>query len=152
MANHVRPNWTTTHLIQKSLQYSHYSFLSVGCTDGIATTGGNANGACCHFPFIYKGLVYWKCTSRDAETNWCSVSKVFEIEKKWGFCLQIDNLLVAITFFCNYLPCDLQMNGTMVGAGVIRFQPSYPGLQTKKTRCVSRVLTLRQQNIYIADF
>ncbi|KAK2566034.1 Matrix metalloproteinase-9 [Acropora cervicornis] len=50
-------------------------------------TGGNANGACCHFPFIYKGLVYWKCSSQDAETNWCSVSKVFDIEKKWGFCL-----------------------------------------------------------------
>ena len=25
---------------------------------------------------------------------------------------QVDSLLVNIAFFCNYLPCDLQMNGT----------------------------------------
>ena len=33
---------------------------------------------------------------------------------------QVDSLFVNIAFFCNYLPCDLQMNGTIVGACVIR--------------------------------
>ncbi|XP_068692933.1 uncharacterized protein [Montipora foliosa] len=61
-------------------------YLQAGCTNGVSTFGGNANGACCKFPFIYKGAVYWKCTDQDAETKWCSVTEVFEIEKKWGFC------------------------------------------------------------------
>lgn len=56
------------------------------CKNGVSTVGGNAQGACCNFPFIYQGAVYWACTDQDAVKKWCSTTKVFEIEKKWGFC------------------------------------------------------------------
>ena len=61
-------------------------FLSV-CKDGLRTVGGNAEGACCNLPFIYKGTVYWACTTQDSVKRWCSVNKVFELDKKWGFCV-----------------------------------------------------------------
>lgn len=51
------------------------------------TVGGSAQGACCNFPFIYKGAVYWTCTTKDSVKHWCSTTKVFDIEKKWGFCV-----------------------------------------------------------------
>ncbi|XP_029196202.2 LOW QUALITY PROTEIN: uncharacterized protein LOC114961605 [Acropora millepora] len=51
------------------------------------TVGGSAQGACCNFPFIYKGAVYWTCTTKDSVKHWCSTTKVFDVEKKWGFCV-----------------------------------------------------------------
>ena len=57
-----------------------------GCKDGVTTVGGNALGACCKFPFIYKGTVHWRCTDQEANKKWCSVTKVFDFDRKWGYC------------------------------------------------------------------
>ncbi|KAL9988897.1 hypothetical protein ACROYT_G003389, partial [Oculina patagonica] len=64
----------------------HQDISSQVCKDGAATVGGNARGACCKFPFIYKGTVYWRCTAQDADKKWCSVTKVFNLDRKWGYC------------------------------------------------------------------
>ncbi|CAH3033992.1 unnamed protein product, partial [Pocillopora meandrina] len=56
------------------------------CKNGAITFGGNAKGACCNFPFIYDGAVYWRCTNQNADKKWCSVTKVFELDRKWGYC------------------------------------------------------------------
>ncbi|XP_020630154.1 uncharacterized protein LOC110067192 isoform X2 [Orbicella faveolata] len=56
------------------------------CKTGVTTVGGNAQGACCKFPFIYKGAVYWRCTAQNEVRRWCSVTKVFELDRRWGYC------------------------------------------------------------------
>lgn len=58
----------------------------LGCKDSVPTIGGNADGACCTFPYIYKGVAYWTCTNKNASKEWCSVTEVFEIDRKWGYC------------------------------------------------------------------
>ncbi|KAJ7334531.1 hypothetical protein OS493_014855 [Desmophyllum pertusum] len=63
-----------------------------GCKDGVTTVGGNALGACCKFPFIYKGTVHWRCTDQEANKKWCSVTKVFDLDKKWGYCTCVGGL------------------------------------------------------------
>ena len=60
-------------------------FLS-DCKNSVATVGGNAHGACCKFPFIYKGAVYWRCTAQNAVKKWCSITKVFALDRRWGYC------------------------------------------------------------------
>jgi len=48
----------------------------------IPTTGGTAEGACCKFPFTYKGNTYKRCTPVDYGRNWCYTTK----PDKWGHC------------------------------------------------------------------
>merc|ERR1712061_619890 len=44
-------------------------------TSECATTGGNAEGAACHFPFSYKGVQYNECTDVDySGVFWCNTS------------------------------------------------------------------------------
>ncbi|XP_068731030.1 uncharacterized protein [Montipora capricornis] len=62
------------------------NLVAIDCKYGRSTTGGNAQGACCNFPFIYKGAVYWTCTTKDSIKHWCSTTKEFEVGNKWGFC------------------------------------------------------------------
>lgn len=68
--------------IKQPIQYSSPQ----ACKNGVATVGGNAHGACCKFPFIYKGAVYWRCTAQNAVKKWCSVTKVFALDRRWGYC------------------------------------------------------------------
>ena len=63
-----------------------FNVCVLDCKDGVTTVGGNAQGACCMFPFIYKGVAYWTCTAQNASRKWCSVTKVYELERKWGYC------------------------------------------------------------------
>ena len=52
------------------------------------TTGGNANGAVCVFPFVYKGYSYYQCTvvgHRDA-LFWCATTNNYDVDQKWGNC------------------------------------------------------------------
>lgn len=55
------------------------------CTQ--ATYEGNANGACCYFPFIYGGKVYNNCTIVDWDSYWCSTTSSFDNDGMWGVCL-----------------------------------------------------------------
>ncbi|XP_066927214.1 lysyl oxidase homolog 2B-like [Clytia hemisphaerica] len=53
--------------------------------------GGTADGACCKFPFIYKGKEYRSCTTKGTEKfkkqfQWCSVTTDYDKDKMWGLC------------------------------------------------------------------
>lgn len=49
---------------------------------------GNADGARCKFPFIFKNREYYSCTTsgRKDGLEWCSTTTNFDKDKKWGFC------------------------------------------------------------------
>ncbi|XP_028648308.1 uncharacterized protein LOC114644336 [Erpetoichthys calabaricus] len=52
------------------------------------TTGGNANGAPCAFPFTYKGKPYKHCITYDENRQlpWCSTTRNYDEDKLWGYC------------------------------------------------------------------
>jgi len=52
-----------------------------GCT---ATTGGNAGGACCSFPFKRGGVSYTSCAMEGHHRPWCYTDKE---KSKWGNCV-----------------------------------------------------------------
>ena len=53
----------------------------------IPTFGGNANGAPCHFPFLYKGKTYTTCTDAGVGSKfWCSTTPNYDEDKIWGKC------------------------------------------------------------------
>ena len=53
----------------------------------ISTTGGNANGANCTFPFQYKGKQYSACTRADHTKLWCATTSNYAADDKWGDCV-----------------------------------------------------------------
>ena len=54
----------------------------------VATRGGNAEGASCTFPFVYKGITYESCTTVELGRFWCSIDPVFRPAQggRWGNC------------------------------------------------------------------
>lgn len=54
----------------------------------MSTIGGNAEGAPCVFPFIFLGKSYDECTTsgRNDGKLWCSATKSYDEDRKWGFC------------------------------------------------------------------
>eukprot|EP00794_Sanderia_malayensis_P017044 gene17044-18759_t len=52
----------------------------------IYTTGGNANGAPCVFPFVYRGRNYTSCTRAGHTRQWCATTKNYPADGKWGNC------------------------------------------------------------------
>lgn len=56
----------------------------LACGSRIPTTGGNANGACCFFPFYYNGVRYNTCASEDHDKDWCYTDAN---RSKWGECV-----------------------------------------------------------------
>lgn len=58
------------------------------------TTGGTGEGACCSFPFIFRGVKHNECTTYRSPTEpteqpmeagvpWCYTN---EAKTKWGYC------------------------------------------------------------------
>uniref|UniRef100_A0A8C6TZU1 Matrix metalloproteinase-9 n=1 Tax=Neogobius melanostomus TaxID=47308 RepID=A0A8C6TZU1_9GOBI len=54
----------------------------------VKTSYGNADGALCHFPFIFEGKPYSTCTTDGRTDNlpWCGTTADFDKDKKYGFC------------------------------------------------------------------
>lgn len=50
------------------------------------TTGGNSNGAKCHFPFVYNGDTYHECTSVGRNSTWCSTTGNYDKDRRYGYC------------------------------------------------------------------
>ena len=50
------------------------------------TTGGNANGGSCQFPFVYKETLYYQCVSLDHKRPWCATTYNFDQDQTWGNC------------------------------------------------------------------
>ena len=57
----------------------------------VRSYGGNGGGACCVFPFIYKGKYYNECTLEDVPDRmndpWCSVTSNYDRDRKRGLCV-----------------------------------------------------------------
>ncbi|XP_028391095.1 lysyl oxidase homolog 3A-like [Dendronephthya gigantea] len=72
--------------------YDRGSFIRVRdcgydyCTSGLRSHGGNANRACCVFPFRFRGVWYNTCTKTSLDKYWCSTTTIFEDDYKWGLC------------------------------------------------------------------
>ncbi|XP_055057931.1 epididymal sperm-binding protein 1 [Misgurnus anguillicaudatus] len=58
----------------------------------IYTTGGNANGRPCHFPFLYKNIWYADCTKVDSDILWCAVEPDYSSKGLWGYCKTYDRI------------------------------------------------------------
>ena len=56
------------------------SYLSV------YTTGGNANGAPCVFPFLYRGSNITRCIRTGHIRYWCGTTNNYDTDNKWGDC------------------------------------------------------------------
>ena len=69
--------------------FTHFSLFSetssVRC--GVETNGGNGENFCCVFPFNYRGVDYFRCTTTDAEEPWCSVTRNYDRDGLWGNCV-----------------------------------------------------------------
>ena len=50
------------------------------------TTGGNANGAMCTFPFTYNSVAYYECTTIDRDQLWCATTSNYNVGGVWGYC------------------------------------------------------------------
>lgn len=58
--------------------------MFLGCH---VTHGGNADGACCHFPFIYRDIVYDRCTKSGRDNKiWCATTVDYNRDHQWGYC------------------------------------------------------------------
>lgn len=53
------------------------------------TINGNADGEECFFPFTYKGVKYWGCTSVDHPRPWCPTTEDYNRDQRWGECLHL---------------------------------------------------------------
>ncbi|KAH0619378.1 hypothetical protein JD844_019427 [Phrynosoma platyrhinos] len=54
----------------------------------VKTYYGNANGASCHFPFVFEGQSYSTCTTagRQDGLTWCATTANYDQDKTYGFC------------------------------------------------------------------
>lgn len=67
-----------------ALRQTHSSPASTA----VKTLYGNAEGALCHFPFIFDGKSYTTCTTEGRTDNlpWCATTANYGRDKKYGFC------------------------------------------------------------------
>lgn len=56
------------------------------CPTCFLSYGGNSNGNCCHFPFIYGRKIYMTCTTQDDTRPWCATTYNYDSDKQWGYC------------------------------------------------------------------
>jgi hypothetical protein len=56
----------------------------------VFTTGGNANGKPCRFPFKYNSIDHYQCTYEDAQNfnnkKWCRTNEDTAATLEWGNC------------------------------------------------------------------
>ena len=65
-----------------------FSVSTEDCESGVDTYGGNAKGACCHFPFKYKGKLYNSCTTGKDGHRWCGTTPDHDRDGKFGICYE----------------------------------------------------------------
>ena len=89
-----------------------YHTLSISAT---ATTGGNAGGASCVFPFTYNGVSYTTCIiAYNGNTSWCATTNNYPSDQRWGNCRKSHMRSALKTESC----CDtnLIVNGSTGGS------------------------------------
>ena len=60
------------------------------CVGSVITTGGNANGKACRFPFKYNDIIHYQCIYEDYEyfnnNKWCRTNADTAPILEWGNC------------------------------------------------------------------
>ncbi|XP_076015460.1 matrix metalloproteinase-9 [Genypterus blacodes] len=74
--------------VQGDAHFDDDEFWTLGTGPAVKTSFGNADGAMCHFPFIFEGESYNSCTTDGRTDNlpWCATTADFSRDKKYGFC------------------------------------------------------------------
>uniref|UniRef100_UPI003AABC951 uncharacterized protein znf335 n=1 Tax=Centroberyx gerrardi TaxID=166262 RepID=UPI003AABC951 len=74
--------------MQGDAHFDDDEFWTLGKGPVVKTRYGNAEGALCHFPFMFEGKSYSSCTTDGRTDNlpWCSTTADFGKDKKFGFC------------------------------------------------------------------
>ncbi|KAG8446572.1 hypothetical protein GDO86_014140 [Hymenochirus boettgeri] len=74
--------------MQGDAHFDDDEFWTLGTGTVVKSRYGNAEGALCHFPFIFDGQSYSSCTSvgRSDGIPWCSTTANYDKDKKYGFC------------------------------------------------------------------
>ncbi|XP_023795561.1 matrix metalloproteinase-9 [Cyanistes caeruleus] len=74
--------------IQGDAHFDDDEFWTLGTGLVVKTRHGNANGAECHFPFIFEGRSYSRCTTEGRKDGlpWCATTSNYDQDKKYGFC------------------------------------------------------------------
>ncbi|NXP31998.1 MMP9 protein, partial [Leiothrix lutea] len=74
--------------IQGDAHFDDDEFWTLGTGLVVKTRHGNANGAECHFPFIFEGRSYSQCTTEGRKDGlpWCATTSNYDRDKKYGFC------------------------------------------------------------------
>lgn len=74
--------------LQGDAHFDDDEFWTLGKGPVVKTRYGNADGALCHFPFIFDGKSYSTCTTEGRSDNlpWCATTADFDQDKKYGFC------------------------------------------------------------------
>ncbi len=72
------------------------------------TTGGNANGAKCVFPFLYKSQKYYSCTTQDRNKAWCSTTIIYVGTYGYcqGLCIHVVILPNGLWLWCSMMLCE----------------------------------------------
>uniref|UniRef100_A0A8C3JB46 Matrix metallopeptidase 9 n=1 Tax=Calidris pygmaea TaxID=425635 RepID=A0A8C3JB46_9CHAR len=74
--------------IQGDAHFDDDEFWTLGTGIVVKTRHGNANGADCHFPFVFEGQSYSRCITegRTDGLPWCATTASYDRDKKYGFC------------------------------------------------------------------
>lgn len=74
--------------LQGDAHFDDDEFWTLGTGPAVKTRYGNADGAMCHFPFIFEGKSYTTCTTDGRTDNlpWCATTADYSRDKKFGFC------------------------------------------------------------------
>ena len=91
--------WFKLTLFSLTGDQALFSFLSVNnvptdlrlcflhlSPDCLESQGGNSNGSCCHFPFLYKGVPQSTCINKDRQVLWCATTDNYDMDNTWGYC------------------------------------------------------------------
>uniref|UniRef100_A0A8C5HU14 Matrix metalloproteinase-9 n=1 Tax=Gouania willdenowi TaxID=441366 RepID=A0A8C5HU14_GOUWI len=74
--------------LQGDAHFDDDEFWTLGTGPVVKTRYGNADGANCHFPFMFEGKSYSTCTTEGRKDNlpWCATTADYSTDKKYGFC------------------------------------------------------------------
>ncbi|XP_051509367.1 matrix metalloproteinase-9-like [Myxocyprinus asiaticus] len=91
--------------IQGDAHFDDDEYWTLGTGPAIQTRYGNADGAMCHFPFLFEGISYKTCTTegRTDGLPWCATTADYDKDNKFGFCPS--ELLFTFGGNSNEAPC-----------------------------------------------
>uniref|UniRef100_A0A673YTL7 Matrix metalloproteinase-9 n=1 Tax=Salmo trutta TaxID=8032 RepID=A0A673YTL7_SALTR len=87
-SNCMQPGIQTDALFHPLFHFSETEHIILDSRLSVKTSFGNAEGALCHFPFLFEGKQYSTCTTEGRSDNlpWCSTTADYGRDKKFGFC------------------------------------------------------------------